>query len=170
MLGGVLLLPASVAAQDILTDHPILYLFWGDGCSHCEHEKTFLDKIQERYPGLEMRYFEVWNAAENRAIAEAMRQAYELTSSSVPMTFIGRWTVTGYDQDNTTGKHIERQVEACLQRGCIDALTMLGPNQAVLDIREQIQQDALVNWERIPPKAAPQTVTVTVPVLPSAFV
>ncbi len=158
LLGGVLLLPTSVDAQDILADHPILYLFWGDGCPHCEDEKKFLDKIQERHPELEMRYFEVWNVAENRAIAEAMRQAYEVTSSSVPMTFIGRWTVTGYAQDTTTGKQIERQIDTCLQRGCIDALTMLGPNQAVLDIREQIRQNALVNWERISPQAAPQAV------------
>ena len=160
-LGAVLLLPASVDAQDILTDHPILYLFWGDGCPHCEDEKKFLENLQDRYPELEMRYFEVWNVAENRAIAEGLRQAYELTSSSVPMTFIGRWTITGYEQDTTTGKQIERQIDACLQRGCINALTMLGPSQAVLDIRKQIQQDALVDWVRFPAKATPQPVTTT---------
>ena len=163
LLGGALLLPASVEAEDILADHPILYLFWGDGCPHCEDEKKFLNTIQERYPELEIRSFEVWKVAENRAIAEAMRQAYELTSSSVPMTFLGRWTITGYSSDTTTGKQIEGRIDACLQRGCIDALTMIGPHRAVLDIREQVRQDAPVNWERIPARAAPKPIAATTP-------
>lgn len=164
IVGSMFLFPASVNAQDIVADHPILYLFWGEGCSHCEEEKEFLQEIQERYPELEIRLFEVWNVAENREIAEAMRQAYDVKSSSVPMTFIGHWTVTGYRDADTTGRQIEQQINLCLQQGCIDALTMLGPNKAVLDIRNQIQQDALGNWKRVSPRATPQPVSTVPPV------
>jgi thiol-disulfide isomerase/thioredoxin len=158
-VGSVFFFPFSVNAQEIIADHPILYLFWGHGCPHCEKEKEYLKDIQESYPELEIRLFEVWDDVENRKFAQAMRQAYDAKTSSVPMTFLGRWTITGFRNAETTGKQIEQQIEQCLQQGCIDALTMLGPNKFVLSIRDQIRQDAVMNWERIPPKATPRPVS-----------
>jgi hypothetical protein len=41
--------------------HPILYLFWGDGCRIAKKKKKFLAMLREQYPELEMRFFEVWD-------------------------------------------------------------------------------------------------------------
>lgn len=166
LLGGWFLAPHTAGAQELVADYPILYLFWGEGCPHCEKEKEFLSHLQDRYPELEIRLFEVWNIPENRALAEAVRQAYDVQSSSVPMTFLGRWTITGYASDDTTGRQIERQIQVCMQQGCIDALSMLGPNRTVLDIREQVRQDTPLNWERIPPQATPQPEAAASPTAP----
>ena len=163
-LGGMfVLMPVLVSAEEIIADHPILYLFWGDGCPHCEEEKEFLEQLREQYPELEMRWFEVWNYEGNRELAEAMRKAYDVQSSSVPMTFLGRWTITGYRDAHTTGKQIENQIISCIQQGCIDALSMLGPNRIVLDIREQLRQDVPTEWERFPATDLPTSLSATQP-------
>jgi len=33
----------------------VLYVFWGDGCSHCEAAKPFLGQLNETYPTLRIR-------------------------------------------------------------------------------------------------------------------
>jgi thiol-disulfide isomerase/thioredoxin len=52
------------------SEHPILYLFWGDGCSHCEEEKEFLKLLYKQFPELEMRWFEIWEHPEFAKLAD----------------------------------------------------------------------------------------------------
>jgi thiol-disulfide isomerase/thioredoxin len=162
-----IIVPESASA----VDHPILYFFWGDGCPHCEKEKEFLEQLKEQYPALEMRWFEVWKHPENRKLADAMRQAYEVKPSSVPITFINRWTTTGYKSDELTGKEIKEQVLACLEGECVDAIEMAGPLQVTLDIRQQVTRNAPVGWELFPAVVSspttPQTDTTPQPEIPT---
>lgn len=158
-----LILSISLTISAQTAKHPILYFFWGNGCPHCEKEKEFLPKLQARYPQLEMRWFEAWDHPENRAIAEALRQAYNLKSSGVPVTFLGRWHITGYLSDETTGKEIQQQVIACLQQGCIDALESIGPREILLEIRNQAVQQAPVGWELFPATAPAAPIATALP-------
>ena len=58
--GILVLLTGLLPVQEAqAVDHPILYLFWGDGCPHCEEEKEFLEIVKQGYPHVEMRLFEV---------------------------------------------------------------------------------------------------------------
>ena len=111
------------AIQPAHAEEPsILYLFWGDGCSHCEKEKIFLEELHSRYPELEMRWFEIWEQRDFLKLADNVRKAYNIKTASVPMTFLGEWSTVGYLSDATTGIEIEEQVVACLENGCPDAL------------------------------------------------
>jgi glutaredoxin len=145
MLSMVCLLFADMPAFG--ADHPILYLFWGDGCSHCEEEKEFLEIVKHDYPQVEMRLFEVWHHPEFAKLADAMRKAYEIKAASVPMTFLGDWNHIGFSSFETTGVEMTRQIEQCLQQGCPDALDALGPQKIVLKIREEAAQNAPDGWE-----------------------
>lgn len=129
------------------TEHPILYLFWGDGCPHCEEEKEFLDIIKEEYPHVEMRLFEVWDHPEFAKLADAMRKAYDLKTSSVPMTFLGDWNHVGFNSFETTGVEMTSQIEQCLAQGCPDALDRLGPHSMVPKIREEAANNAPDGWD-----------------------
>lgn len=131
-------------------DHPILYFFWGEGCPHCEKEKEFLTTLHQRYPELEMRWFETWKHREFTQLADAMRQAYQLKTSSVPMTFLGNWTITGFRSDDITGAEIEQQVRDCIQYGCIDGLRKLGPRNIVWLIQDQAARNNIDGWEQFP--------------------
>ena len=41
------LLCMSAAFPAFAAEPQILYLFWGDGCPHCEEEKMFFDVLQQ---------------------------------------------------------------------------------------------------------------------------
>ena len=97
-LGLLVALGASllILQEAIAAEHPILYFFWGEGCPHCEKEKEFLSRLQEKYPELEMRWFETWKHREFTQLADTMRKAYDIKTSSVPMTFLGDWNHVGF--------------------------------------------------------------------------
>jgi thiol-disulfide isomerase/thioredoxin len=107
----------------------VIYLFWGDGCPHCAKEKPFLQDLAQRYPGIAIREFEVWNNADNRALLAKMGKAYQFEPSGVPVTFVGNQYWTGYSE--SIGQEIEKAVSTCLTSSCKDAgagvITPAGP-------------------------------------------
>ncbi len=137
-------------------DHPILYFFWGDGCPHCEKTKEFLPKLQEKYPEIEMRWFETWNHEQFTLLADRMRKTFEIKTSSVPMLFLGDWNMVGYQKDDTSGRQIEAQVVRCIQEGCFDAISKLGPLQVAWLVQDEAKRGSPGQWELFPATIAPR--------------
>lgn len=147
VLCGGWLSPAPLTSAE---EAPILYLFWGDGCPHCEKEKKFLEELHGRYPALDMRWFELWKHPEFLKLADDVRKAYNIPTASVPMTFLGEWSTVGYRSDDTTGIEIEERVAACLENGCPDALEQFSEDPIVQRIRSEAAQNSPVNWQHFP--------------------
>lgn len=140
----------------IADDHPILYLFWGEGCPHCEKEKDFLPELQAKYPQLEMRWFELWSHREFLKLAEALRKSYNLKGSiSVPITILGDVINIGYLSDDTTGLDIEDQVLTCLANGCADALDNVADLPIVKQIRSEATHKTPKKWQLFLPLETP---------------
>lgn len=97
-----------------------VYFFWGEGCPHCEHEKPFLEYLQEQYPSVSIHTFEVWNSGENRSLLTQAGKALDADVAGVPFTIVGEEYFVGYLSDETTGKQIEDATRACIQIGCND--------------------------------------------------
>ena len=135
---------------------PILYVFWGDGCPHCEKEQKFLEELQARYPELEMRWFEIWTQRDFLKLADNVREAYNIKAASVPMTFLGEWSTVGYLSDATTGIEIEEQVVRCLENGCPDALERVSKEPIVQRIRAEAAENNPINWQHFPSTAQSQ--------------
>jgi thiol-disulfide isomerase/thioredoxin len=103
-----------------------LYLFWGYGCPHCENEKVFLEKLQQKYPQLAVNSYEVWRNRGNALFFSQMAEAYGAKATAVPMTFIGNFEpIVGYSNDKVTGKKIEEKVKYCIEHECVDPLSLL---------------------------------------------
>src|SRR4030042_3550140 len=103
-----------------------LYLFWGYGCPHCEKEKAFLEKLQQRNPQLAVNSYEVWRNRGNALFFSQMADAYGTKATAVPMTFIGNLEpILGYSSDKITGKKIEEKVKYCIEHECVDPLSLL---------------------------------------------
>ena len=152
------LLVWNVPGMGVLAaEHPILYFFWGDGCPHCEKEKEFLAKLHQHYPELEMRWFETWKHPDFTQLADALRQAYHVKGSGVPMTFLGNWSITGFLSDDITGTEIEQQVITCIEQGCFDGLRKLGPRNIVWLIQDQAARQTPVGWELYSASIPPRT-------------
>ena len=142
-------LPQAEAA-----DTPVLYLFWGEGCPHCEKEKEFLQELHQRYPQLEMRWFETWNHQESHEFAEVLRKAYAVGRASVPLVILGNWTMIGFRSPEDSGAQIEEQVIHCLENGCEDALERLGPHRLAAKVKADILNGNAKGWEWFPASQA----------------
>ena len=117
-----------------------LYLFWGDGCSHCAEEKPFLQKlIDEVYKDrLVVHEYEIWYNNENAELADKWAQAYGGEMSGVPMTFIGPHFVTGFNEGHE--QELIDYIEEELAAGPIDPRRIAEGEltvEQVLESREQ---------------------------------
>ncbi|GAK56683.1 hypothetical protein U27_03646 [Candidatus Vecturithrix granuli] len=151
IFGSILVQPVAAA------DSPIVYLFWSANCPACEEEKEFLHELQQNYPQIEMRWFDVGARPEFVDLAMLLCERQKINAPSIPLTFLGNWSLVGFQQRETGGAQIEEQVRLCLQQGCQDALLALGPRQSVLNIRNEANLHIPAGWEHYPAVAPQQS-------------
>jgi len=94
-----------------------LYLFYGEGCPYCANTKSFLNDLQQKYPRLTVREYEVYNNQRNRELWVILCNAYKEKADGVPTIFIGEEVMVGFDA--SIGIKIEKEVKNCFQNGCI---------------------------------------------------
>ncbi len=97
-----------------------IYLFRGDGCSHCAALEPYLQYLKDEVYGdsIEIHDYEIWYNAENAEKAEQFAAAYGEEVNGVPMTYIGRYYISGFSED--TKSTIRAAIENELQQGPID--------------------------------------------------
>ena len=95
-----------------------LYFFWGDGCPHCAELKPVLEKLEEKYPQLEVHLFEVYYNKSNLDMLQNMIRAYGRQSTAVPITFIADTMIDGYFPGFTDEK-LDKLISQCIQEGCV---------------------------------------------------
>lgn len=77
------------------------YLFYGDGCPHCEHELEFLENIEEEYKDkFNLVKYETWYNEENQQLMQAVAAKLDVEGGGVPFTVIGDKTFVGYSEEN----------------------------------------------------------------------
>lgn len=86
-----------------------LYLFWGDGCPHCEAEQKFLTELEEEFPNLKITKYEVWYNEKNQELLNLIASKTNQTLTGVPVTIIGQTTIKGFA--TPTEQEIKRAVE-----------------------------------------------------------
>lgn len=110
---------APVLAESSAQNQVTIYFFWGDGCPHCAAAKPFLEELVNKYPGVELRAFEVWNVPENQQLLFDMADKFSFKPTGVPTTFIGDQYWVGYS--DTIAAQIAATVAKCSNEACPDA-------------------------------------------------
>lgn len=100
----ILWIPA-VKAEDKID----VYLFYGDGCPHCQSEKEFLKELKQKYNQIEIHMYETWYSNENNDLMRRVKNALGTENAYVPYTVIGETGYTGYNEN--IGYQIEQKVE-----------------------------------------------------------
>lgn len=96
-----------------------VYFFYGEGCPHCAAQKSFLEEIEGKYPGLEIKRYETWQNRDNVALFQNMALAYGIEARGVPTTFIGDFSpFVGFSE--AAKGDMEDKIKLCLEQGCID--------------------------------------------------
>lgn len=132
LVGAILTYSPIQAADDAQEANPVvLTLFWGDGCPHCAEAKPWLQEMAGRHPNVELRFYEIYNIAENRPLMEKMGQAYKVEPRGVPAIFIADQYFEGWN--DAIGNEIEDLVVKCSTETCVDlGAGVIGPNEGVL--------------------------------------
>lgn len=86
-----------------------LYLYYGDGCPHCEEEMKFLNTIEKNYPNLKIVKKEVWYDEDNSSELQKVNDAFSINRMGVPTNVIGETIIRGYSEG--TGNKIVRAIE-----------------------------------------------------------
>lgn len=112
-----------------------VHLFWAEGCPHCAEEKEFLRQLKDKYPEVQLKYYDVSDSA-NAALLEETAEKLNARVPGVPFTVIGEHYVVGYHNDQTTGGKIEEHLQCAIKTGCRDVLgeqaQFVLPNSAVV--------------------------------------
>ncbi len=100
-----------------------VYLFWGEGCSHCEEEKRFLSALSRDHRDLDIREFEVLQNEQNLKLLVDLMHAHARQTSGVPITFINDRVFEGFSKQ--IQGEMERAIEECRKGPCPDPADIL---------------------------------------------
>lgn len=110
----MLLLSASLAyAQENVT----VYFFHSNRCPHCAEEKGFLENLEQKYPTLEVRYYET-SEPESIELFKKFAGLYGSATQWVPATFICDEYFIGFNEE--ISKKIENKIIGCMTNECND--------------------------------------------------
>lgn len=76
-----------------------IYLFYGEGCPHCEELKNYLNSLDNKEKSYFNIYtFEVWNNSTNQQFMKESAKFLNKEVSGVPFLIIGNKTFEGYNE------------------------------------------------------------------------
>jgi len=110
------ILDSAVVDTDKNPNKVIVYFFFGEGCPHCSAEKPYLQEWAEKYPEIEVKYFETWSNKENAALFQEVAGIYGIQARGVPTTFIGEKNWVGFS--SSMAPEIENYIKDCVENGC----------------------------------------------------
>ncbi|TRZ79649.1 hypothetical protein D4R86_05645, partial [bacterium] len=102
-----------------------LYFFYGSTCLHCAAEDKFLNKLEQKYPEIDIKRYDAYAKENQELLLSFCEQCNsERYVGSVPMLFIKPSTapseekpvfILGFDNENGRGKEIEIAVQKALK-------------------------------------------------------
>ena len=87
-----------------------MFVFWGDGCPHCDDQKPFLRQLEREFPQLHLEELEVWRSDTHHRLFVALAVAHGIEPGSVPTTFVGGRVWVG------DGPQIRREIRQTIQQ------------------------------------------------------
>lgn len=109
----------------------IVHFFWGSGCPHCKQEKVFLHEMRKKYPDMKVIDYEVWYNKKNAALLATMAMAYNIRTSGVPVTFIGKNSVIGFSEHSK--KELLSLIEECSNSRCVDPADIISGKASLVE-------------------------------------
>jgi len=77
VIGAVLILTGEEAAKPATTEGFEVHFFHLPGCSHCDEQEPFNDKLANEYPSMHFIYHDAMKPEESAMLAEMLASAAE---------------------------------------------------------------------------------------------
>ncbi len=105
-----------------------IYFFYGSSCPHCAAENKFLNKLEQKYPEIDIKRYDAYAKENQELLLSLCKQcSSERYIGSVPMLFIKSPTVSqeekpvfilGFNNEAGVGKNIEKAIQNCIKDIC----------------------------------------------------
>jgi cytochrome c biogenesis protein CcdA/glutaredoxin len=110
LTGGFFVFSQSVAAEEGSPQLVRVEMFERLDCAHCKAEKQYLETLVSPEKNIEVHFIDIGTEA-GKALFDQFTEAQQL-SKATPITVIGATVLQGFDSEKTTGKRIEKLIEA----------------------------------------------------------
>jgi cytochrome c biogenesis protein CcdA/glutaredoxin len=72
-----------------------IYLFYGQGCPHCEQVKPVIDELALKYPQVQLKTYEIYFNTTNQEMFWGFLRRYGVAEEGIPTLFIGDRALVG---------------------------------------------------------------------------
>jgi hypothetical protein len=95
-----------------------VHFFYLPGCSHCEEQEQFNEKLAITYPQIRIIKHDVTTPTEHALLLEKLEELGIEGEPAYPITIFGNQVFSGWESEETTGKVIEEALQKCLAGNC----------------------------------------------------
>ena len=96
----VILKEDHISDVTFLDNKKNIYIFWGNGCSHCEELKEYLLSIKNKWQNdYQIFSFETWKDKENQNLMNDVLEILGKKNEGTPTVIIGDKVLVGYGTD-----------------------------------------------------------------------
>ena len=97
-----------------------VYVFWANGCLHCERALAFLSRLESEKPSIRVHRLEITRNAFHRDVFGKIAESHRIADPVVPLIVIGDRVFAGYYDDASTGAELRAAAFVCLTSRCAD--------------------------------------------------
>lgn len=115
----------GLATKPAWADGLNIHFFWSFTCPHCAKERLFLQSLQNKYPQVTIKDYEVTLNRSNQDLLEQVGLKLNTSVAGVPFTVVGRQHFIGYLSDETTGWELEKLIQKELESPSEDLVSVI---------------------------------------------
>jgi len=140
ILGVILLFTGQEAAKPITNEGLEVHFFYLPGCSHCDEQKPFNEKLANTYPSIHFIYHDATKPKESALLLKMLTNlGVEDEHPGFPVTIFGERAFIDWESEETTGKEIEQALQQCLAGDCSEAESPESKDEITLPIVGKIK-------------------------------
>jgi uncharacterized protein Veg len=95
-----------------------VHFFHIPGCSHCEKQEPFNEKLANTYPSIQIIEHDATTPAGSALLSEKLAELGIEDEPDFPITIFGNQVFGGWESEETTGRAIEEALKQCLAGKC----------------------------------------------------
>jgi thiol-disulfide isomerase/thioredoxin len=95
-----------------------VHFFYLPGCSHCEEQRPFNEKLAKEYPSIQIVEHDATTPEGSALLSEMLAELGITDEPDFPITIFGNQVFGGWESEETTGKAIEEALKKCLAGNC----------------------------------------------------
>jgi len=95
-----------------------VHFFYLPGCSHCEEQEPFNEKLESEYPSINITRHDATTPAGIALLHQMLEDLGVQDEPEFPITIFGNQVFGGWESEDTTGRAIEEALKKCLAGNC----------------------------------------------------